>query len=152
MDEKERTAAMSQDGLEWTLWANDTFDWESAPVQEATGTGLIAGLENLWKKTLRDGVLENGKASSTHYSLKWAGGGSAWVVVAPLQNAVLARVSGWIYGRKGQEGAGAASEDRQNAALRSLASAHARSWAKSGAGGSDEILLAIEKSGSLDDM
>jgi hypothetical protein len=55
----------------WQLWYSDTFDRDSAPALQASGTNIVEGLYELWFHTLQEGILENGSASFSRFHLTW---------------------------------------------------------------------------------
>lgn len=55
------------------LWSNDLFDRESAPSLEGTFSSLPDGLVALWRKTLEQGVQDDGRPTFTEFSLRGEG-------------------------------------------------------------------------------
>ena len=58
-----------EDDRPWTVWYHDTFDRETEPSEEARGVGAAAGLAELWRKHLREGVQDDGRLSFSRFHL-----------------------------------------------------------------------------------
>ena len=54
----------------WELWATDLFDREAAPSCEASGTGVLEGLTELWRRALEESYLDDGRPTFTAFTLK----------------------------------------------------------------------------------
>lgn len=78
--------------MAWELWSSDTFDRESAPSVEGSFDTLEAGLRALWKKTLTEGVQDDGRPTFTEFSLR--GQPSVFLPRDPFENPELAVLRG----------------------------------------------------------
>lgn len=74
--------------MAWELWSSDTFDRESAPSVEGSFDTLEAGLRALWKKTLTEGVQDDGRPTFTEFTLR--GQPSVFLPRDPFENPELA--------------------------------------------------------------
>lgn len=74
--------------MAWELWSSDTFDRESDPSLEGSFDTLDAGLRALWKKTLFEAVLDDGRPTFTEFSLR--GQPSVFLPRDPFENPELA--------------------------------------------------------------
>ncbi len=83
----------------WQLWYSDTFDWDSAPALQTSGTNIVDGLYKLWLHTLKEGILENGNASFSRFHLTWGNTGSTRVdvFVEPFRNPSLMKLRQWAH-------------------------------------------------------
>jgi hypothetical protein len=81
----------------WKLWYLDTFDREAPPSLEASGENILLGLYELWLHTLQEGVLEDGTASFSSFSLTWGNRASttANAGVQPSRNSALKKLRQW---------------------------------------------------------
>lgn len=70
------------------LWSQDTFDREAEPHRDATYASLSEGLAGLWRAVLREGILHDGRASFTRFSLE-ADARRVQVPVTPFDNPEL---------------------------------------------------------------
>jgi hypothetical protein len=59
--------------MTWELWSNDTFDRDSEPREEDSGSDVTDGAVAFWRKTLDEGTLEDGTASFTHFHVRLPG-------------------------------------------------------------------------------
>ena len=80
------------DATSWEIWYTDSFDRDADPAREATGTGRVAGLETLWRKTLDETVQDDGKITFTHFTLWQDGRRGPAIPVDPLSNAELGKL------------------------------------------------------------
>ena len=64
--------------LKWSITYRDTFDRDTPPMVEVTGTGLTQGLSALWKKTLREGYDFSSPTGETfsQFFMSWEEGGT----------------------------------------------------------------------------
>ncbi|MBA3397744.1 MAG: hypothetical protein H0T89_34285 [Deltaproteobacteria bacterium] len=85
--------------LEWEIIAGDTFDRESPPTVDARGTGLQAGLRELWRRTLSEGIRDSSSKTFTDFEL-WCGE-QVSLGVQPSDNTAYAKLRSWIYGKPG---------------------------------------------------
>lgn len=53
----------------WELWAIDLFDREATPSREASGTGMLEGLTELWRRALEESYLDDGRPTFTAFTL-----------------------------------------------------------------------------------
>jgi hypothetical protein len=83
----------------WQLWYGDTFDRDSAPALQASGTNIVEGLYELWLRTLKEGILENGSASFSRFHLIWGSTNSTRVdvFVEPFGNPSLVKLRRWAH-------------------------------------------------------
>lgn len=81
--------------MRWELWSTDTFDRDAAPSCEATGDDFLAGCAGLWRATVDQGVLADGKPSFTWYQLRWAGGALS-LPRDPFSNPELRALKPWV--------------------------------------------------------
>ena len=107
----------------WQLWHTDTFDTDSPPFLQASGTDIVAGLYELWFHTLNEAVLENGSASFSRFHLTWGDTASARVdvYVEPFHNPSLLKLRQWVqlaYDDKSSE------EEQGKAIILSIAQRH----------------------------
>lgn len=81
----------------WQLWHTDTFDRDSVPSLQASGTNIIQGLYELWLYTLKEGILDNGSASFSRFQLTWGNTAStrADIFVKPFNNLSLIKLRQW---------------------------------------------------------
>lgn len=56
--------------MAWELWSSDTFDRDSDPRLEGAFDTFEQGLRALWKKTLTEGVQDDGRPTFTEFSLR----------------------------------------------------------------------------------
>ena len=78
----------------WRLWAYDYFDRELERSLELEGEGILAGLEELWRKTLEEGVQDDGRPTFTWFDLQLP---EDWARIPrdPFENPELGRIRGW---------------------------------------------------------
>ena len=83
----------------WQLWYGDTFDRDSVPALQLSGTNIVQGLCELWLHTLKEGILENGSASFSRFYLTWGSAGSTRVdvFVEPFSNPSLVKLRQWAH-------------------------------------------------------
>ena len=81
----------------WQLWYSDTFDRDTSLSLETTGTNIVLGLYKLWYCTLKEGILDNGNASFSHFHLTWGNTADARVdvFVNPFNNPGLLKLRRW---------------------------------------------------------
>jgi hypothetical protein len=86
--------------LDWEIWYTDTFDREMPPQLEVSGAGLLAGLAELWRRTLEQSVGDDGYGTFTRFSLIWGGAGvprgGGSVPVDPFENPPLLALRRWL--------------------------------------------------------
>jgi hypothetical protein len=88
----------------YELWAMDTFDRESDPSVDVRGEGLEAGLAELWRRVLREGVRDDGRATFTSFTLVLTDRdttGRTDLGVQPSDNRALADARRCLYGEPG---------------------------------------------------
>lgn len=107
----------------WQLWHSDTFDRDSRPSLQASGTNIIPGLYELWLYTLKEGILDNGSASFSRFQLTWGNTAStrADVFVKPFNNLSLLKLRQWANLLSQNQ---MSEEDRREAILWRLAQLH----------------------------
>jgi hypothetical protein len=99
---------LPNDSTTWQLWYLDTFDPDSPPSLEASGQGILQGLGELWLRTLKEGILDNGNASFSYFQLAWGKPATARLDlgVGPFNNASLLKLRRWAglmsHGKGGQ--------------------------------------------------
>jgi hypothetical protein len=107
--------------IAWELWYRDTFDYDCPPSIDTRGTGLTAGLAELWARHLFETVQPDGMEGFSRFSLKWDGG----QVEIAGSSAGSKRLRGWLFAAKRESASGYL--DQANAMLlATLAVAHAR--------------------------
>lgn len=81
----------------WQLWHRDTFDRDSPLSLQTTGTSIAQGLVELWYYTLKEGLLDNGNASFSHFQLTWGNAPATRVdvFVSPFGNRALLKLRRW---------------------------------------------------------
>jgi len=97
---------------EWQVWYEDTFDRECPRQVQAAGTGLAAGLVELWRYHLRETVQADGRRGFSRFNLWWKQAGQSVNVVGNWEG--LVRLRGWIFGsplRARKDHVGAADPD-----------------------------------------
>ena len=97
---------------EWQVWYEDMFDRECPRQVQATGTGLAAGLVELWRYHLRETVQADGRRGFSRFNLWWVQAGKSVNVVGDWEGMV--RLRGWIFGtplRARKDHVGAADPD-----------------------------------------
>src|SRR5688572_30982362 len=84
----------------WEIWARDTFDRDASARPEADGVDIVAGFAVLWAKTVGEGVLDDGNASYTAFSLTWGAtaGERVDIRVQPFRNGGLGKIRHWFDG------------------------------------------------------
>lgn len=80
--------------MPWELWSNDYFDRDARPCLEAEGRDLLAGIRELWRMTLRKGLMADGRPTFTWFQLRWPGGGLS-LPRDPFDNPELAKLKVW---------------------------------------------------------
>lgn len=70
---------------QFELWSSDLFDRDSAPSLEGTFNSLPDGLVALWRKTLEQGVQDDGRPTFTEFSLR-GGGRTRFLPRDPFRN------------------------------------------------------------------
>jgi len=81
---------------EWQVWYEDTFDRECPRQVEAAGTGLAAGLVELWRHHLRETVQADGRRGFSRFNLWWKQAGKSVTIIGDWEGMV--RLRGWIFG------------------------------------------------------
>lgn len=81
-------------GARWQVLSEDTFDRDTPRAVEARGTGLAAGLAELWRRFLTDTVTERGQRGFYRFNLWWEQGGCSVSVDGPWSGAV--RLRQWV--------------------------------------------------------
>ena len=81
--------------MTWTLWSMDYFDREAEPIEEASGNNLDEGLILLWRKTLEEGLLDDGRPTFSWFTLHIPGPRSLALPRDPLDNPALAKLRCW---------------------------------------------------------
>jgi hypothetical protein len=120
----------------WSLDFLDTFDREDPGGSEGEGNDLRVGLALLWRKTLHEGVLPDGRPTFTRFQLSLRDG---WVSVpiSPTEpDATLSKLRAWVFppwppGTKlpedaWKDGCHTAPHDEDRAFLDALAALHLR--------------------------
>ena len=81
----------------WQLWHSDMFDRDSPPSLQASGTNIVHGLYELWLYTLKEAILDNGRASFSRFQLMWGNTASmrADIFVEPFNNLSLIKLRQW---------------------------------------------------------
>src|SRR3989304_4260174 len=81
----------------WQLWHSDTFDRDSSPSLQSSGTNIINGLYELWLHTLKEAILETGSATFSRFQLTWGKTASTRVevVVNSHNNISLLKLRQW---------------------------------------------------------
>ena len=81
----------------WQLWYSDTFDRDSQPSLQASGTNIVQGLYELWFYTLKESVFDNGSASFSRFQLTWGETPVSRVdaFVQPFHNLSLVKLRRW---------------------------------------------------------
>jgi len=132
---------------EWQVWYEDTFDRECPRQVQATGTGLAAGLVELWRYHLRETVQADGRKGFSRFNLWWVQAGKSVNVIGDWEGMV--RLRGWIFGTQRR-----ARTDRVRAAgsdlLMSVAATHSSLVAA--AKTSAEIISAAKAAESREDF
>lgn len=83
-----------QPGAQWELWSFDYFDRDAEPGVDARGEGLEQGLAALWRKTLDEGLFDDGRPTLTWFRLRQPGR-NVDLPRDPLRNPALARLRRW---------------------------------------------------------
>lgn len=83
----------------WEVWSLDTFDRDAPAHRDAAGRGLRAGLRELWRRVLTEGLLDSSDRTFTDFHLSC--GRRVDLGVQPFANRAYARLRGWIYGVPG---------------------------------------------------
>ncbi|MCJ7551144.1 MAG: hypothetical protein MUQ30_15830 [Anaerolineae bacterium] len=81
---------------EWQVWYEDTFDRECPRQVQAAGTGLAAGLVELWRYHLRETVQADGRRGFSRFNLWWKQAGKSVTIIGDWEGMV--RLRGWIFG------------------------------------------------------
>ena len=83
----------------WQLWHSDTFDRDSPPSLQSSGTNIVEGLYELWLHTLKEAILDTGSASFSRFQLTWGNTASTRVaiVVNPFNNVCLIKLRQWAH-------------------------------------------------------
>ena len=82
----------------WQLWHSDTFDRDTSRFLQSSDVNIIDGLYELWLHTLKEGILDNGSASSSYFHLTWGNTAAtrADVAVNPFHNLALLKLRRWV--------------------------------------------------------
>ena len=107
----------------WQLWHSDTFDRESPPSLQSSGTNIVEGLYELWLHTLKEAILDTGSASFSRFQLTWGNTAAtrADVFVKPFNNLSLMKLRQWANLLSESQ---TSEEDRREALLLRLAHLH----------------------------
>ena len=123
---------MKADELGWEVFSVDNFELtDRYCVAEARGVGLFDGLIDLWRRSLREGLRDDGNRTFTGFVMTWDGGRTD-VGVQPFDNHDLARLRAWVCRTPGlYEGTVRPSQLRlflreDTRLLRAIAAAHLR--------------------------
>jgi hypothetical protein len=123
-------ARVFADDLAWRVLADDTFDRRSPVMVDATGRGLAAGLRELWRRALTEGMRDSSDRTFTDFTLDI--GEHVDTGMQPFGNAAHAKLRAWIYGTPGPFDPGGAADRAEilaredKALLDALVDAHAR--------------------------
>jgi hypothetical protein len=81
----------------WQLWHRDMFDRDAPLSLQTTGTDVVQGLYELWRYTLKEGILDNGNASFSRFQLTWGNTPAtrADIFVNPFDNPALLKLRRW---------------------------------------------------------
>ena len=91
---------------EWQVWYQDMFDRETPRQVVAKGTGLAAGLTELWRRHLHEAVQPNGSLGFSRYNLWWKQASRSASVVGDSAGLVQIREWALSRARRNQEGSG----------------------------------------------
>jgi hypothetical protein len=108
---------MSKSGqppVEWKLWYQDLFDRESPRQIEASGTNLLEGLIELWKRHLQETVQAEGQKGFARFNL--------WIV----EDEVSVEIRGSWEGQRKLRSWLVENPDQAPARLKELAAHHLR--------------------------
>lgn len=106
---------------EWDVWYEDTFDRETPRQVQVSGTGLAAGLVELWRCHLRETVQANGQRGFSRFNLWWRQAHRSVVIVGEW--AGLVKLRGWVFGTRRLGEAGTRRSTRGNL-LMTVAATH----------------------------
>lgn len=81
--------------MTWTLWSMDYFDREAEPIEEESGNDPCDGLILLWRKTLEEGLLDDGRPTFTWFTWRSPGQRPLSLPRDPLVNPELAKLRRW---------------------------------------------------------
>lgn len=81
----------------WQLWYGDMFDMDAPPSLEAGGTGIVNGLYEIWRHTLKEAIQDSGSSSFSRFHLTWGNTAAERVdvLVDPFNNLSLLKLRGW---------------------------------------------------------
>jgi hypothetical protein len=141
----EPEAATPDPGDVWEVWYRDMFDPETPPSIDASGTGLVAGLKELWARYLGETVQADGHLGFSRFHLYRDSGHIT--VEGPWEGAV--RLREFVFGSKRSFSSGYVNAADQHA-LSTIAMTHAR---LAGEGrSSEEILEAAVAAGDWSEL
>ena len=108
----------------WQLWHSDTFDRDAPLTLQSSGTDIIQGLYELWRYTLKEGILDDGNASFSRFHLIWGHTPVTRVdiLVHPFNNPALRKLGSWMQ---------VMSEEQEDVFVLRLAQLHYESLEKS---------------------
>jgi hypothetical protein len=134
-----------QEQMAWELWYRDTFDRDCPPAFDTRGTGLTAGLAELWARHLFETVQPDGAQGFSRFSLRWKSGQAE----ITGSSAGGKRLRGWLFGGRRDSVRGYV-EEANAMLLATLAVAHARRIDRPDAAA--EILALAEESADAEDF
>lgn len=85
----------------WQLWHSDTFDRDAPLTLQSSGTDMFQGLSELWRYTLKEGIMNDGNASFSRFHLIWGDTPATRVdiFVQPFDNLALLTLRQWTQSR-----------------------------------------------------
>ncbi len=83
-------------GMAWQVWYQDLFDRECPRQVEASGEGLVQGLEVLWGYFLRESIKADGTKGFARFNLWLKGEGRSISIEGPWEG--LVRLREWVVG------------------------------------------------------
>lgn len=83
---------------DWEVWYQDTFDRDCPRSVEASGTGLLKGLTELWARHLFESVRPGGFRGFSRFNLYWKQNKQSVEVKGDWEGLVHLRQ--WVFGRK----------------------------------------------------
>jgi hypothetical protein len=129
----------------WALYHEDTFDRETPLQKEASGRGLVKGLQELWARHLFETVRPQGGRGFSRFHLRWAHRDVR--IVGEWNGAV--RLREWTFGTREHLPRGYVQAGNKHL-LRALATAHAACLLSGGS--SEPILAAAASAAERDDF
>jgi hypothetical protein len=85
---------------QWQIWYQDMFDRECPRQVVAEGTGLVAGLCELWSRHLFETLQTNGQRGFSRFNLWWRQPGRS--VEIDGDRRAMSRLREWVYGDEEQ--------------------------------------------------